>query len=48
MMDRESFIPVLAACLASGLFLYLQLKNLSILAAAIAGPATWLLLRRQA
>ncbi|MCF8029346.1 MAG: AzlC family ABC transporter permease [Desulfohalobiaceae bacterium] len=48
MMDRESLIPMLAACLASGLFLYLQLKNLSIIAAAIAGPATWLLLRRQA
>ena len=48
MMDRESLIPVLAACLASGLFLYLQLKNLSIIAAAIAGPATWLLFRRQA
>ena len=46
MMDRESLVPVLAACLASGIFLWLQLKNLSIIAAAITGPTTWLLLRR--
>jgi len=46
MMDRESLVPVLAACLASALFLWLQQKNLSIIAAAITGPATWFLLRR--
>jgi 4-azaleucine resistance transporter AzlC len=48
LMDRESLIPVLAACLASGLLFCLQLQNLSIIAAAIAGPATWYLFRRQA
>jgi 4-azaleucine resistance transporter AzlC len=48
MTDRESLLPVVAACLASGLLLFLQLKNLSIIAAALVGPATWLLLGRRA
>ena len=47
MMDREAIVPVLAACLASGLFLALRLTTLSILAAAVAGPSAWMLLRRR-
>jgi 4-azaleucine resistance transporter AzlC len=46
MMDRGALMPVVAACLAAGLFLWLQLATLSVLAAAIAGPAAWLLLGR--
>ena len=48
MMDRESLLPVLAACLVSGLFLWLQMKNLSIISAALVGPATWILTGRRA